>query len=103
MALSVQSVKPVAGATLTAVEFWKLQGGSGGPGEGLWRPHITVGTRSEDIRPFEANRVMHEAEKHAAGGDGGSSSGGSQLHLLELTRGGQARTRVRGRLMGLYS
>jgi tRNA ligase len=27
-----------------------------------WRPHITLGTFSEDIRPYEANRVLRDAD-----------------------------------------
>lgn len=31
-----------------------------------WRPHITIGTFAEEIRPFEANRVLREADANDA-------------------------------------
>ncbi|CAO1623757.1 unnamed protein product [Parajaminaea phylloscopi] len=116
MALSVQNVSPTAesSALLSSETFWSLQGGRGGPSEGAWRPHITVGTSSADIRPFEANRVMREAEAgpggstHPSGTEEAATAGeGSQrsptLGLLELERSDQSRWRVRGRLLGMVA
>ncbi|KAK0556601.1 tRNA ligase [Tilletia horrida] len=58
MALGVRDV-----ACPAVPDFARLQGGHGGFHQGKWRPHITVGTASDDIRPFEANEVLRLAEK----------------------------------------
>ncbi|PWN18581.1 hypothetical protein BCV69DRAFT_314465 [Microstroma glucosiphilum] len=92
MAFSISNVHPTQPASkhLASEEFWKLQGGKGGAGEGDWRPHVTVGTRDESVRPFEANRVMREAE------DDQSRRG--ELGLIEA---GETQITLRGRLMGM--
>lgn len=92
MAFSIFNVHPTQQASklLASEEFWELQGGKGGAGEGEWRPHVTVGTRDESVRPFEANRVMREAEK--------DQSSRGELGLIEA---GDKQITLRGRLMGM--
>ncbi|UZJ56990.1 hypothetical protein CBS101457_006310 [Exobasidium rhododendri] len=60
-------------------EFESLQGKS-------WRPHITVGTFHEDIRPYEGNRVLCEAD-----------SGSTSVRCIHL----EEPIHVQGRLKGL--
>lgn len=101
MAFSVQKVVP-KGSALSPEEFWALQGGKGGPSEGRWRPHVTIGTANAEIRPFEANRVMKEAEMAAEkqGEQRGLVVPGG-LGLIELGGSGNGRQVVQGRLMGM--
>lgn len=92
MAFSISNVHPTPQASkhLPSEDFWKLQGGKGGAGEGEWRPHVTVGTRDESVRPFEANRVMREAEE--------DQDRRGELGLIEA---GETQITLRGRLMGM--
>lgn len=94
MAFGVADVMPSRQDDLSAEEFWRLQGGKGGVEQGRWRPHITIGTKDESIRPFEANRVMREAEQK------GAETEGSSLGLIDGEKG---KWNVKGRLMGLNS
>lgn len=113
MAFSIQNVSPSAASTkaLSAAKFWALQGGRGGPNQGIWRPHVTVGTSSAEIRPFEANRVMREAEMASADrGEQGRRDEvearaviESGLGLLELEHSDKTRYRVTGRLIGMVA
>ena len=59
--------------------MWALQGQE-------WRPHITIGTFSEDIRPYEGKRVLCEAD-----------SGASTVSSIRFNRP----LSVQGRLRGL--
>ncbi len=67
------SVKDVHSEQLQ--DFRELQGGEGGQGQGSWRPHITIGTASDEIRPFEAHRALREAE-----------AGKESISMLQLAR-----------------
>lgn len=59
--------------------MWALQGKE-------WRPHITIGTFSEDIRPYEGKRVLCDAD-----------SGASTVSSIRFNRP----LSVQGRLRGL--
>lgn len=106
MAFSIKSVYPSDNKVLDADEFWKIQGGRGDStgnaavDSATWHPHITVGTMDESIRPFEANRVMREAEAHQRqkeqAGDDGSGGG---VHLV----GTPTTIKINARLAGLFS
>ena len=84
MAFSVRDVK-----SEQVPEFQDLQGGMGGEEQGSWRPHITVGTAKDDIRPFEAHRALLEAE---AGKEG--------VKLIEI---GNLNIEARGILEGMVA
>ncbi|KAK0539930.1 tRNA ligase [Tilletia horrida] len=82
-------VRDVTSASLP--NFAQLQGGGrGGAQQGKWRPHITVGTAREEIRPYEANEALRLAEDEGKGKmiDAGEGGGGVQAS---------------GRLQGMWS
>ncbi|CAD6905264.1 unnamed protein product [Tilletia controversa] len=91
MALGVRDVRPPG----TIPDFAKLQGGRGGFDQGLWRPHITVGTARDDIRPFEANEVLRRAEKRV--GSDGKDDGEAKMISADA-----AGIHTSGRLQGMW-
>lgn len=81
MAMGVSDAYPIKG-NLERNVFDAVQARNGS-----WRPHITVGTFHEDIRPYEANRVLLDAD-----------AGKASVGRLAFPRGALI---VRGRLAGL--
>ncbi|MCO5549564.1 hypothetical protein L7F22_003036 [Adiantum nelumboides] len=61
-------------------ELYSLQGKQ-------WRPHITLGTFAESIRPFEANRVLLEA-------DAGKNK--ENIHCIRLKESIHLQARIKG-------
>jgi tRNA ligase len=49
-------------------DFDTLQRGPRGDADGAWTPHVTIGTVSDEVRPFEANRVLRDADAGAGEG-----------------------------------
>ncbi|EPQ29650.1 uncharacterized protein PFL1_02870 [Pseudozyma flocculosa PF-1] len=84
MALSVRDV-----SSASVPDFEAVQGGRGGQGQGRWRPHVTVGTAAQDIRPVEANRALMEAEDGKQG-----------VFQIPIGQGGTG-VRAKGRLQGM--
>lgn len=97
MTLSVSSVKPRASAAakLSYEEMMELQGKE-------WRAHVTVGTCSEEVRPYEANRVAREVDALVAAGEreGGKEDEKIEWIELPLSKEGEA-PKVQGRLVGM--
>lgn len=120
MALSLRAVTPVTSTTttttttttLTEDEFHTLQGPQ-------WCPHITIGTRDDSIRPFEANRIVRiardraqrrvaqsQSQEQTQSEEDGVVALSEKVRSLSLKQsgagGGQGQVvRLRGRLMGL--
>ncbi|KAE8211945.1 hypothetical protein CF327_g4349 [Tilletia walkeri] len=88
MALGVRDVTPPP----TIPNFAALQGGHGGFDQGQWRPHVTVGTARDDVRPFEANEVLRRALKR----------GGNGNEKARIISAGAAGIRTSGKLGGMW-
>ena len=74
-------------------DFKELQGGEGGQGQGHWRPHITIGTSNDEIRPYEANRALKDA-------DLSNAKAGAKVKQISLATFAKE---ITGRLAGLSS
>lgn len=90
MTLSVSFVAPCLDSALSVEEMERLQG----EGE-EWRPHITVGTRDADVRPFEANRVVRVVDTLRKEGMGDGEEG--EIEWIDL----DWLMSVNGRLLGM--
>ncbi|KDN51409.1 hypothetical protein K437DRAFT_272911 [Tilletiaria anomala UBC 951] len=69
--------------------FNDLQSGEGGMQQGTWRPHVTVGTGSVEIRPFEAGQAIAKAE-----------AGAKEISLMDLS---YLNLQIQGQLAGMYA
>ncbi len=72
-------------------EFWTLHGRD-------WIPHITIATRDNEVRPYEANRVVAEwiASREQEGGGGGGGGEGDKVQVIPLPQEVVVEARVFG-------
>jgi len=82
-------------------DFAELQGRRGGSHQGRWRPHITVGTARDEIRPFEAVEALRLAEERME--NHGDETAGRQGPSAQMIDAGAKGISTFGRLQGMWS